>query len=311
MLRDFMKNMYYAGGGLSVKALLLGKRSPLKLRKCSNSYEFISGRKTVRVSNKHMAYMPDIIDSFDYYFDAVEPTLESGQCVVDYSVPKYHDVRGFDLQKIMFPSFAEPIITTEQYLDFADLKEGDVVLDLGAYSGLTSIIFNQRVGSSGRVIAVEADYNNIECIKNNFELYTKTTNKIIDLLEGAVWKHGEGIYFSKEGNMGSSALEIVGTLRKSEKVKVDSYTLSMIADLFKLDKVDFIKCDIEGAETEVFKDKKFFNSFRPKVIMESHIVNGVDTSKECSELLRKHNYNIEMIEQKGVTLDLMKCTPED
>jgi hypothetical protein len=83
----------------------------------------------------------DIIDSFEYYYNSVFPIDDfNGNLVVDFSNPKYHEVVGFESQPIIFPSLAEPIITTTQYLDFADLQNDSVVIDLGAYSGLTSIL---------------------------------------------------------------------------------------------------------------------------------------------------------------------------
>jgi FkbM family methyltransferase len=51
--------------------------------------------------------------------------------------------------------------------------------------------------------------------------------------------------------MGSSAASIVGNNRGLVS-KVASFTLSSIANKFKLQRVDFIKCDVEGAEKVIF-----------------------------------------------------------
>ncbi len=155
----------------------------------------------------------DIINSFDYYFSAVIPFQHLGRNIVDYSTPRYHDVVGFKAFPILFPSFSEPLITATQYMDFASLSEGMTVLDLGAYSGFTSIIFSQAVGETGTVVAVDADIQNIDCIKRNFSNYKKYSDNKIFLLEGAVWENNDGLEFSCEGNMGSSAASIVGNNR--------------------------------------------------------------------------------------------------
>jgi hypothetical protein len=130
-----------------------------------------ANKRCVRVSRMHNIYIQDIIDSFDYYFLAVKPIEINELHLVDYSTPRLHEVIGYELHPIMFSSFAEPLNTTKQYLEFAQLTNGSVALDLGAYSGLTSILFDRMVGNTGRVISVEADESNIKCVKTNFGLY--------------------------------------------------------------------------------------------------------------------------------------------
>jgi FkbM family methyltransferase len=230
--------------------------------------------------------------------------------MVDYSFPKYHDVVGFDLHPVMFPSVAEPLSTTEQYMDFAALHEGMVVIDLGAYSGLTSIVFQEAVGANGRVIAVDADEQNIECIEKNFDLYSKIRNIRIELLKGAVWEHDEGLEFSSEGNMGASAASIVGKVNRGAVRTVPSFTLSSIADLYTLDRVDFIKCDVEGAETVVFNDRRFFERFKPRLILETHLVHGEPTVAKCVADLTSMGYQCREVAQAGgATTPLLECYP--
>lgn len=266
-------------------------------------------KKCIRLSINHINYFQDIIHSFKYYFHAVKPLEIDGIELVDYSTPRFHEVMGYDLHPIIFPSFAEPLSTTDQYIKFANLKKGDIVLDLGAYSGLTSIRFGQQVGKKGEVIAVDADYQNVQYLKKNLYYYFRMTGKKIQLLEGAVWEHNDGLMFSSEGNMGSSAVSFVGT-RNDHIVKVPSYTLSKIVQKFKLLKVDFIKCDIEGGESVIFKDKAFFEKFRPRIIIETHEINGQDTESQCRKYLSKCNYRFKKVVQKGVSLPLLECSPE-
>jgi FkbM family methyltransferase len=178
----------------------------------------------------------------------------------------------------------------------------------GQYSGLTSIIFSQSVGKTGTVVAVEADLVNAECIKRNIQNYKKYSDNKILLLEGAVWENTNGLMFSTEGNMGSSAKDIVGSNRGLVR-KIPSFTLSSIVEMFNLSRVDFIKCDIEGAEKVIFKDKNFFMQFRPRIIIEPHIVDNLETSEICITELEKYGYKSKKINQKGVHLPLIECTP--
>jgi FkbM family methyltransferase len=264
--------------------------------------------RVVRISQNHPIYIHDIINSFEYYFSAVVPIENRGKLLVDYSTPRIHEVVGYDLHPIMFPSFAEPIATTKQYMDFAQLQNGSIVLDFGAYSGLTSIMFDQLIGPEGRVISVDADSSNIKCIKKNFELYEKITKRKIELLQGAVWKDNNGIQFSTEGNMGSSAIEFVGSGR-GDSVKVKTFTLSTIVKKFNLKTVDFIKCDIEGAESEIFNDAAFFDLFKPRIIIEPHFIRNELTINACNAQLSRFGYSCKEIAQHGVKIPLLECYP--
>lgn len=284
------------------------KSHGVTIRLGAHYIDFYRSTQIIRVSLKHLIYAGDIIQSFEYYFSAVKPQSFNQHEIVDYSVTRFHNVIGFDLMPVMFPSFCEPLVTTNQYLDFADLKPGNTVLDLGAYSGLTSIIFKEIVGNLGRVIAVDADSENLETILENTIIYKSITANSIDIIFGAVWNHCNGLSFSTEGNMGSSASEIVGENRGSVDM-VKSHTLSEICEMGRLKSVDFIKCDVEGAEAVIFEDETFFLNHKPKVIIETHLKDGVETTDKCISDLTKYGYKCRKIIQTGVVLPLLECSP--
>lgn len=287
----------------------VAKQAGLKLRASGDHFDISRGERIVRIAKRHTVYLQDAIRYFDYYFSAVNPEPEGSTLVVDYSQPRLHEVVGFGRFPVFFPSLAEPIQTTEQYLEFANLSEGMAVIDLGAYSGLTSILFAERVGDTGTVVAVEPDATNQEAVATNLAAYKEATGRSIHSLKGAAWSDSNGLDFSAEGNMGSSALAIVGGNRTTTLNRVPTFTLSQIADLCGLRRVDFIKCDIEGAETEVFKDAGFFARFKPRIIVETHVVKGVGTAEACSAVLARYGYRAKMIEQHGVGLPLVEFTP--
>lgn len=303
-----------------IKSIIVKALMPAYLRKIASSKglkvtfhsEFIdfTNKKleTVRLSVRHMVYGKDITDSFDYYYSAVLPIQLGKHNLVDYSLPRYHDVVGFEKHPVYFPSLAEPVVTTHQYLEFANIKASDVVFDLGAYSGLTSIIFKDMTGASGTVIAVDADEQNIHAINKNFSLYNKISGNTLELLNAAVWNHNHGLDFSNEGNMGSSAAEIVGASRGKVR-RVSSIKLSQISEKYALKRVDFIKCDIEGAESVIFEDESFFEKYKPRIIVETHFVDGIETTDKVMLDLGRYGYTFKRIEQKGVILPLLECYP--
>lgn len=280
----------------------------IKFKVYPHYLDFIRGNNIVRINRKHIVYGGDIVSSFDYYFSAVLPIYLSGFNLVDYSTPRYHDVVGYDRYPIFFPSFSEPLVTTNQYLSFANLKRDEIVIDLGAYSGMTSIMYKDIVGAGGTVVAVDADDDNMIAIHKNLANYEKATKSKIEILHAAAWNHNDGIEFSTEGNMGSSAASIAGNDRGLVK-KVPSFTLSAIAQKFNLPRIDFIKCDIEGAEAVIFDDEDFFRKFKPKIIVETHVVNYEETTNKVMSDLEKYGYKFKRVHQTGVTLPLIECYP--
>ena len=282
----------------------------IKIRKNKFFYTITKSKKQIRLSSGHSIYLLDTLENFDFYFNGVLPLKINGFEVVDYSASHYHDVKDFFLMPIFFPSVAEPILTTRQYLDFADLESTSVVIDIGAYSGLTSIIFDQEIKGSGRVISIEADSENQIACKKNYDLYQKITSRTIELVNAAMWKNNDGISFSSEGSMGSSAVDLVGSDRGGAVNIVNSITLESLASMYKLQRVDFIKCDIEGAEIEIFDQPDFFKKFRPKIIIECHSILGKLTTKKCMEVLSKYGYKFQLKEQEGYPLPLLFCSPE-
>lgn len=270
----------------------------------------------IKISQRHAMYVQDILDSFDYYFNAVVALPCDGIYLVDYSKPAKHRVRGFDLFDVMFPSFAEGPESTMQYIEFAQLTEDSIVLDLGAYSGLTSIQFDMEIAkhnskASGRVIAVDADPQNIAIIYYNFAQYTHICGRTIEYLHAACSDKDAMVEFSSEGNMGAALTGCVGTKRADRIESIQGITLSSIAKKYHLPKVDFIKCDIEGSELFIFKDKEFFSRFSPRIIFEPHYTR-FDGGKELTSHtaiahLAEYGYSCTVVTQSDVSLPLVEC----
>ncbi|HEV7287950.1 FkbM family methyltransferase [Sphingomonas sp.] len=294
------------GAPLGVR--LAAKRQGLHASLSGGLIEIRRGKDVLRMARHHILYVFDVINSFDYYFDAVRPARVGGMNIVDYSRPSYHEVLGYDLIPVFFPSFSEPFITTQQYLDFAQLSPGQVAIDLGAYSGLSAIAFKDKVGSAGTVLAVEADQQNLAAVERNLALYKTVSGESVELLFGAVWRDNHGLSFSTEGNMGSSAASIVGSGR-GETLTVPSFTLSAIADRYNLPSVDFIKADIEGGEAFIFEDRDFFARYSPRIVVEPHLVDGRMSTEKVTRDLEAFGYRCETVPQLGSEIPLLVCTP--
>lgn len=271
-------------------------------------------KSIIRIHKNNVVYILDMINSFPYFFGSAQPVAvrRNGHIfhMVDFSTPRLHDVSGFSDFSILCPSLTEPYVTTEQYLEFADLTEGDVVFDLGSYSALTSIGFSKAVGNSGKVLALEPDQMNFGAAERNIEANRRINNlNNIELIPAAVSSEPGFLQFSSEGAMGSALTSIVGKHRGAS-VQVECVTLQGLVDRYALPKVDFIKMDIEGSELSVIPASgDFLRKYRPKLIIEPHPIRGEMTSVPIVKFLKTLGYTCSEIGQTGLSLPLITAYP--
>jgi FkbM family methyltransferase len=120
-------------------------------------------------------------------------------------------------------------------------------MDIGAGVGTELLAFSKLVGPTGRVICIEAD-------PVAFRLLTKLKNILgltnVTLLQIAVGD-SKGFAYMQQDGPASLANQIVASDSSCEEnaPKVAMDTLDSLVESLGLDRVDFIKINIEGAET--------------------------------------------------------------
>jgi FkbM family methyltransferase len=309
MLKKFLRHVLANNPTLSTviwrrKAAAAG----LQLRKEGSFIELERGTKLLRIRASHGLYVPHMIESFDYYWNSVIPVEVGGKQLVDMSEPRYHRLIGFGDTPFLFPSHTEPYSTTQEYLDFADIKPGDVILDIGAYSGVTSIIFAGLTGPAGHVYAFEADKTNYACAKTNIDKAKEAGVGNISLFPKAVWSHCDGLLFSNEGSMGSSAVAITGGGRGEEST-IESITIEQLCADNGLQRIDFAKIDIEGGETELLRSSaRTLKSLGARLIVEPHRVGGVLNTEECRRILSDAGFTVRVRDKTPGSEALIEAT---
>src|SRR5262249_13437393 len=153
----------------------------------------------------------------------------------------------------LFTSLPEGHSTNAAYLNGFQPKIGDVIIDAGAYCGLTTCLFSQAVGPGGKVIAVEADPHNFGALISN--IGDRRLENVIPL-NAAIWGGGGVLQVGAGGNKGFGVAE-VGP-RQANLVSVEAVTLAGLCDRYGVDRVDHVKMDIEGAEYEVLLSSRDF-----------------------------------------------------
>jgi FkbM family methyltransferase len=136
------------------------------------------------------------------------------------------------------------------------VKPGDVVIDAGGCWGDTALYFAQ---DAARVFCFECMPSNIKIIQENLRLNPVLRAKI-SVIQRAVWSRSQEKFIFKVMGPGSRpAADGVG-------VDVETQTLDDFVSANSVERVDFIKMDIEGAEPEaLIGAEKTIRKHRPQL----------------------------------------------
>jgi FkbM family methyltransferase len=134
------------------------------------------------------------------------------------------------------------------------IRKGDYCIDIGAHLGYFTLPLSRLAGKEGRVFAVEpmtAFYNTLQRLlqkkqADNVTLYQVALGGEGDFVEMGVPHTGAGKHFAyARVTAGNSHF----TFHETERVRNESGD-----HLFAgLPRVDYIKCDVEGLEYQVFR----------------------------------------------------------
>lgn len=148
------------------------------------------------------------------------------------------------------------------------LKPGMTFYDVGANIGLFSMIAARLVGRPGRVVAFEADPEIAARLREHV-----ARNEFVWAMveEKAVWSEAKAVYFARvdPGTSPDRGLGHVAASGGHDSIEVNAVSLDDFARTNPAP--DFIKCDVEGAEVEVFRGAaRLLREVRPGIICEMH-----------------------------------------
>ncbi len=172
----------------------------------------------------------------------------------------------FDGQKLLAFVIAEQQWIAESSAEY-NVRPGEVVVDVGAHIGSFGDDALRRGAS--RVIMVEPDPVNVECIRRNFPSEI-ASGRVVVVPEGA-WSKVDTLRFSvgvTNSGAGSFVLPEVG---HTQEIQVPVRPLDDIFETIGVTKVDFIKMDIEGAEREALKGAaRTLSRFKPRLMLDMY-----------------------------------------
>ena len=161
------------------------------------------------------------------------------------------------------------------------LSDGDVVIDGGANQGVFTTAFASKVGASGRVIAFEPmEYAVAKIHKNltlnGFENTTVIQKGLSDKTGSATLDLGRGV--------GSAS--ITNDYGGGNTVTIETTNIDTEVANLNIDRLDFIKLDIEGAELMALHGaRETIDKYHPTICMEISVGSGSDQEIKAHEHL--------------------------
>lgn len=118
------------------------------------------------------------------------------------------------------------------------------IIDCGANIGL-SILFFKSIYPEARIIAFEPDADIFRILNQNLSNFYLTD---VEVINKAVWMNNKGVRFHQDGGVGGS-IDLHEDAEFSQAITPSARLKDFLAE-----PVDFLKIDIEGAETTVLED---------------------------------------------------------
>ena len=237
-----------------------------------------------------------------YGFIKIYPIRVIHSFINSILVPKYVMVDGhkmyLDKEDSLNISTGENYKPLETKVLYDEIKEGNVVLDIGANIGDDTLTLARIVGEKGKVYAFEPDPENFRLLKKNVNVNKYRNVVLVDSAVSNV--NGKLKLYLSENNKADHRIYESNEARKY--VEVGSISLDTYFRNKKI-KIDVVKIDIQDAEMKAFEGmtgllKK--NNY-PKILTEFWPI-GLkrcgSTSVNFLKFIRGMKYSIYFLDEK-------------
>lgn len=194
--------------------------------------------------------------------------------------------------------------TFPQYLILDKPNDGiEYIIDGGANTGSQAIRFINTYKNLKKMVCIEPD-------KNNFNLLKKNLNyKNVENLHAALDDYDKQKIFitnmtekSKINGKPTNISELITTSKNNNNENqnnayVESISINTIVDKYSLPRIDFFKCDLNGFESNMFKNNlEWVKICRCVAFNNADLNNDIETIIKKFFLVKKFNvYNIDQM----------------
>jgi FkbM family methyltransferase len=188
------------------------------------------------------------------------------------------------------------------------IKDSSVVLDIGGNIGIYTLTASAKA-KRGKVICFEPEQDNISLLKKSIKENNMTNITLVEKCVGDV--SGSAVLGISKYNKGKHSLLQSEIGENIQNVQIT--TIDEEVEKLGLERVDYIKIDVEGWEAKVLKGmEKTINQFHPEILFEfapQRIKeSGMDPVEFIVDIRNKGYvfYNAEISDNKEYSIEQVK-----
>jgi FkbM family methyltransferase len=207
-----------------------------------------------------------------------------------------------------------PTVITQEMVDFFKkfINEGDLVIDIGANIGDTTVPMALAAGRSGLTLAFDPNPYVFKILEKNASLNDEKQN-IVPLPYAITLKEEELYYVSSEASFGNGGISstknsVHGKFVYPDKIKGVNL-LELLEQKYhdKLKNLSFIKIDAEGFDKEIIKSIfDLIEKYKPAIVAESFGESSHEDKIELYNVIKIHGYNIFYFEDFSIDAKIIE-----
>jgi FkbM family methyltransferase len=170
---------------------------------------------------------------------------------------------GYDITLFSSPIgiFSMYVLEQYRYRNLVMAEPGDIIIDGGAFMGETSLYFGHKMSYTGHIYAFEFIPENVSVMRSVLETNTNYRD-VVTVVERPLWRDSNTIITTKDDGPASQVVES----QDSEQQQFTTISIDDFAKNTQLEKIDYIKLDIEGAEMAALEGARhIITTHRPKI----------------------------------------------
>ena len=209
-----------------------------------------------------------------------------------------------------------PIVLTQNMVDFFKqfIKKGDLVIDIGANIGDTTVPMALATGPTGITLGFDPNPYVFKILQKNATL-NKDKQNIVPLPYAITVKEEEFYYVSSEASFSNGGIAPTkdskhGKFFHNEKIKginLKAFLEEKYSD--KISRLSFIKIDTEGYDKEIIKSiSDLLASYKPTIVAESFGKSTNEDKLELYDVIAKLGYELFYFEDFDIAAKVIKLT---
>jgi len=189
------------------------------------------------------------------------------------------------------------------------LQRGDTFIDVGANTGVISLVASRWVGPTGRIYSFEpSSREHANLLANVMQNAARNVTPVRAAVTSACGSATLRVAPSSHAGLNTIGGAFAYTGVDAERLEsVETVTLDAFAERHSIDRLAVIKLDVEGAEAAVLQgSRRLLEDQRPAIITEvmgrSLVANGT-TVESLESLLRDSGYQLFVVNDSTATLE--------